>query len=98
MCLDNQLYKPEQIGAYILAHLKKLVIDHLKRSTSTTVDAVIAVSAYFTDSPRKATILAAEIAGIKVLTLINEPTAASIAYGYQKVRKSVFLFFFCYNN
>ena len=92
------LYKPEQIGAQILEHMIKLACEFLQIPPDTNIEAVITVPAYFSDSQRTATIMAAKLAGIEVLTLVNEPTAAAIAYGYSKVRKKVFLFIFCYNN
>ena len=93
MAEETTFYKPEQIGVHILEHMKNLVCEFLKISTATIVEAIITVPAYFTDSQRKATIMAAELSGIKVLTLVNEPTAASIAYCYQKVRDRVFYLF-----
>ena len=88
------LYKPEQIGGHILHHMKKLACGFVKIPLDSIIEAVITVPAYFTDSQRKATIMAAELAGIKVLTLVNEPTAASIAYGYQKARNRFFFIYF----
>ncbi|MCL4299599.1 MAG: Hsp70 family protein [Anaerolineae bacterium] len=75
---DQQRHSPADVSAIILAKLKKDAEVYLKRSLS---QAVITVPAYFDDHRRRATITAGEIAGFKVLDLLNEPTAAAIAFG-----------------
>lgn len=71
-------YSPAQIGAYVLRKLKEAAESHVGRVVS---KAVITVPAYFTDTQRKATKDAGEIAGLKVLRVVNEPTAAALSYG-----------------
>ena len=79
--IDGKEYKPEQISAFIL---QKLKTDAEKFLGETVTQAVITVPAYFNDSQRNATKAAWEIAGLKVERIINEPTAASLAYGEGK--------------
>jgi molecular chaperone DnaK len=79
--VDGKDYKPEQISAFIL---KKIKEDCEKFLGTPITQAVITVPAYFNDSQRNATKAAGEIAGLKVERIINEPTAASLAYGEGK--------------
>lgn len=79
--IDGKEYKPEQIGAFVLKKLKEDAEKYLGEDVS---QAVITVPAYFNDSQRNATKVAGEIAGLKVERIINEPTAASLAYGQNK--------------
>lgn len=79
--VDGKEYKPEQISAFILKKIKDDAEKYLGESIS---QAVITVPAYFNDSQRNATKAAGEIAGLKVERIINEPTAASLAYGEGK--------------
>jgi molecular chaperone DnaK len=79
--MDNKDYTPQEISAMILAKLKA---DAEEKLGETISEAVITVPAYFDDSQRKATKEAGEIAGLKVRRIINEPTAAALAYGFNK--------------
>lgn len=79
--INNDQYSPEEISAFVL---KKIKQDIEQKTGEEILGAVITVPAYFTDAQRVATEQAAAIAGIKVLSLINEPTAAALAYGITK--------------
>ncbi|MDQ1673658.1 MAG: molecular chaperone DnaK [Frankiaceae bacterium] len=79
--IDGKMYTPQQVSAFILQKLKRDAESYLG---DTVADAVITVPAYFSDAERQATKEAGEIAGLNVLRIINEPTAAALAYGLDK--------------
>ncbi|MDJ0780396.1 MAG: molecular chaperone DnaK [Desulfosarcinaceae bacterium] len=79
--LRGKLYSPAEVSSFILANIKKTAEEYLGESVT---DAVVTVPAYFNDSQRQATKDAGKIAGLNVMRIINEPTAASLAYGLDK--------------
>jgi molecular chaperone DnaK len=88
--LRGKHFSPAEISSYILANIKKAAEEHLGEKIS---DAVITVPAYFNDSQRQATKDAGKIAGLNVLRIINEPTAASLAYGLDKKAEGIIAVF-----
>ena len=82
--VNNKDYKPEEISAMILEHLKKYAEEKIGHKVE---KAVITVPAYFDNAQREATKIAGKIAGLEVLRIINEPTAAALAFGLDKVKK-----------
>ena len=84
--IDGRLYSPQEISAIILQKMKKTAEDYLRQPVT---EAVITVPAYFSDSQRQATKEAGKIAGLDVKRIINEPTAAALAYGLDKKNKNM---------
>src|ERR1041384_6047147 len=88
---DSVIYSAEELSALIV---KKLIVDAERYLKEPVTDAVITVPAYFNDAERTATITAGQLAGLNVLQIINEPTAAAVAYGLDKLDEDQTVFVF----
>ncbi len=88
--LGETAYRPEELSQFVLRSLKEDAEAYLKEPVS---DVVISVPAYFNDHQRKATIDAGRLAGLKVERLVNEPTAAALAYGLGDAAEGKYLIF-----
>src|SRR5437773_11731831 len=82
--LGDRAYLPEEISAFILRHLKQMAEEVLGREVER---AVITVPAYFNDAQRQATKKAGELAGLTIERIVNEPTAAALAYGLDRLKE-----------
>ncbi|MGP3978222.1 molecular chaperone DnaK [Streptomyces sp. 8N114] len=87
--IDEKPFNPQQISAFVLQKLKRDAESYLGEKVA---DAVITVPAYFNDAERQATKEAGEIAGLNVLRIVNEPTAAALAYGLEKEDQTILVF------
>lgn len=90
---DGKMYSPSQIGAFVLIKMKETAEQYLNTKVK---NAVITVPAYFNDSQRQATKDAGQISGLNVLRVINEPTAAALAYGMDKTEDKMLVAKFIY--
>ncbi|MEM8527128.1 MAG: Hsp70 family protein [Bacteroidota bacterium] len=88
--IGGKKLRPEEVSALILKKIKKVAIDHLQVDENETIGAVITVPAYFTEVQRDATKQAAELAGLQVERIINEPTAAALSFGLSQMDEAMY--------
>jgi len=88
--IGGKKMRPEEISSLILQKIRKAVIDHLQLSEDAAIRAVITVPAYFTEEQRSATKQSGELAQLQVERIINEPTAAALAYGMANLDEAIF--------
>jgi len=87
--IGNRQMRPEEVSAVILQKIRQAVLDHYQLAADAIVKAVITVPAYFTEEQREATKQAAELAKLQVERIINEPTAAALAYGMSHLEETI---------
>jgi len=88
--IGGKKMRPEEISSLILQKIRKAVIDHLQLSEDAAIRAVITVPAYFTEEQRSTTKQSGELAQLQVERIINEPTAAALAYGMANLDEAIF--------
>lgn len=89
--IGEEKYSPTEISAEILRYLKNLALENIGHNTdTTTLQAVVTVPAYFDEAAKNATKLAAKLAGLEILRLVNEPTAAALAYGLDNAAEGIY--------
>ena len=91
---QKNIYRPEEVCAYILSYIKKTALEYLHLPLDSQIKAVVTVPAYFNDAQRQATLDSAHIAGLEIIKIINEPTAAALTYGLGDKQGNVIVYDF----